>query len=372
MKTIVVVILTALLLFSCSNNDFSKKPTLNNGKKWRIGYYEGGEYYDYKGWFLATIKGLMTLGWIETANIPVNKDDHTEDIWKWLTTKMKSNFITFVDDGYYSAHWDNNLRFQIKEDIINRLNTQKDIDLILAFGTWAGKDLANNYHNIPTLILSASDPIKAGIIRNYNNSGFDHIHAHVDRSLYNRQVLIFYTATHFKKLGIAYENTVNGRSYAAIDTINAIAKQRQFEVVPCYTKSDIVDKIEAENSVLKCVETLSEKVDALYLTQQGGVNSNTIPKIVEIANNKGIPTFSQAGSQEVKDGVLMSISNSGFKYVGQYHAGIIAKILNGAKPRQLKQVFEGPIKVALNLETAKKVGLSHNTHLLNIADEIYK
>jgi len=370
-------LLVTISIFTCSafaadKAMFSTKPTLNHGEKWRIGYYEGGEYYDYKGWFIATIKGLMENGWIEKATIPVDKGEYTTGVWNWLTTKMKSDYINFVKDARYSARWDDTLRAVMTNDIINRLNTKKDIDLMLAFGTWAGKDLANNRHSTPTLVLSASDAIGAGIIKSNEDSGFNHIHAHVDPSLYKRQILIFHDVIKFKKLGVAFENTVNGKSYAAIETINKISNQKGFDVVPCYTQSDIANQKEAGESVLKCMQKLSTQVDAIYVTQQGGVNSETISQIVEIANANRIPTFSQAGSQEVKQGLFMSISNSGFKYVGQFHAGLIAKIFNGAKPRQLEQIFEGPPKVAINLKTAQLIGFDPPMVLLGAADELYR
>jgi len=358
--------------FAADKGTFSTTPTLNHGKKWRIGYYEGGEYYDYKGWFIATITGLMENGWIEKATIPVDKGEYTTGVWNWLTTKMKSDYIEFVKDAHYSARWDDGLRAIMTKEIINRLNTKKDIDLMLAFGTWAGKDLSNNRHSTPTLVVSASDAVGAGIIKSNKDSGFDHIHAHVDPSLYERQILIFHDVINFRKLGVAYENTVNGKSYAAVETIERISKQKGFEVVPCYTESDIANQKEAGASVLKCMHELSTQVDAIYVTQQGGVNSVTIPQIVEIANVNRIPTFSQAGSREVKEGIFMSISNSGFKYVGQFHASVIAKIFNGAKPRRLDQIFEGPPKVAINLKTAQLIGFDPPMVLLGAADELYR
>nr|WP_319493255.1 ABC transporter substrate binding protein [uncultured Desulfobacter sp.] len=254
---------------------FSTKPTLNHGKKWRIGYYEGGEYYNYKGWFIATVAGLMELGWIENATIPRDEGEYTTAVWNWLATEMKNDYIEFVKDANYSAKWDKNLRAQMTEQIINRFNNQKDIDLMLAFGTWAGKDLANDRHSTPTLIISASDAVGTGIIK-------------------------------------------------------------------------------------------------LYVTQQGGVNANTILRIVEIANKYKIPTFSMSGSQEVKAGLFMSISKSNYKHAGQYYASLIAKIFNGAKPRQLDQVFEGPPKVAINLKTAQFIGFDPPMLLLGATDEIYK
>ena len=42
------------------------------------------------------------------------------------------------------------------------------------------------------------------------------------------------------------------------------------------------------------------------MTVQGGVNSRSIPKLVEFTSEKGIPTFSQSGSEEVRFGFLVS------------------------------------------------------------------
>ena len=122
----------------------------------------------------------------------------------------------------------------------------------------------------------------------------------------------------------------------------------------------------------KCFKYLVKKVDAIYVTKQSGLNAKNIPTLVEIANAEGIPTFSQSGAGEVKAGFLLSISSAGFKYVGMFYAKTIAKILNGAKPRQLDQVFEGPPKIAINLKTAQIIGYDPPVDVLGAADEIFQ
>ena len=256
--------------------------------------------------------------------------------------------------------------------IINRLNQKKDIDLIIAMGTWAGKDLANNSHHTPTMVLTASDAVGAGIVKSNEDSGFDHVQAHVDPFRYERQVLIFHDIFKFNKLGVAYENSVNGRSYASIDLIEKVSKERNFDIVRCYTQSDIADQELAGKSVINCFEKLTPKVDAIYVTLQGGINSKTVPELVRITNKGHVPTFSQSGSEEVKYGFLLSNSTSGFKYVGLFHAKSIAKVFNGATPRQLEQVFEGPPKIAINLKTAEIIGFDPPMIILGAADEIYE
>jgi ABC-type uncharacterized transport system substrate-binding protein len=374
LKSAMAVIMTVAIpvfAFCGDKSDFKIDPKTNNGQKWRIGYYEGGEYIDYKGTLIATVKGLMEIGWIEQMVIPEVIGERTDQIWQWLASDLRSDYIEFVADAHYSANWDDNLREKIMKKITNRLNNQKDIDLMIAMGTWAGKDLANDTHDTPVMVLTASDAVGAGIIKNIEDSGFSHVHAHVDPSRYERQIEIFHDIMKFKRLGIAYEDTVDGRSYASLDIIEKVAADKNFEIIRCFTKSDIVNQDLAGKSVLGCFEKLVPKVDAIYVTLQGGVNSKTVPKLAEIANKRHIPTFSQSGSDEVKSGFLLSISHGSFKYVGLFHAKTFASVFNGVKPNQLDQVFEGPPKIAINLKTAELIGFNPPMVLLGAADEMY-
>jgi hypothetical protein len=58
----VLIFLAPLEVLSADLPDFASSPRTNNGQKWRIGYYEGGEYIDYQKIFGETVKGLMKLG----------------------------------------------------------------------------------------------------------------------------------------------------------------------------------------------------------------------------------------------------------------------------------------------------------------------
>jgi ABC-type uncharacterized transport system substrate-binding protein len=376
--TVKVIALLIVLGFSIQSEalaiekgKFSTKPCTNNGQKWRIAYYEGGYYDNYYYYLVATVEGLMQLGWVKKIPLPGDSQHRTDKLWQWLANSNISRYIEFVKDAYYTDKWDESVRRINKKTLIKRLNQKRDIDLIFAMGTWAGIDLATNEHKTPTIVMSTSDPIKSGIIRSIEDSGLDHVHARVDPSRYERQVRIFHDLIGFKKLGVAYENTVYGKTYAAIDLIEKVAREKDFEVVSCYTKSDISDQEMAGASVIKCFNTLAKEVDAIYVTQQGGVNNSSIPELVQISFKNQLPTFSQLGSEEVKKGFLLSISRAAYKYVGKFHAATIAAVFNGAKPRQLSQEFEEPPKFAINLKTAEEIGVYLYADLLAAADEIY-
>jgi ABC-type uncharacterized transport system substrate-binding protein len=351
---------------------FKMEPITNKGEKWRIGYYEGGAYINYQQQLTETVKGLMQLGWLENAELPEQSGESTDMLWKWLSTKAKSDYIEFVADAHYSAFWEKTKRVVVEDKIVFRLNNDKDIDLMIGMGTWAGKGLANYRHRTNTLVFSTSNPISSGIIKSVEDSGFDHVHVRVDPKRNERQLMVFHEMIGFQKLGVVYEDSLAGRSYAAIETIESLAKTHDFKIVRCHTKSDISDKELAEEGVIKCFKELAKKADAIYVTQQGGVNSRSIPRLVEITNKYKIPTFSQSGAREVSYGVLASLSRAGYKYVGRFHAETIAKVLNGARPNQLNQLYEEPPKIALNLKTAEIIGFDPPIVLMGATDEFFE
>ncbi|WP_207682542.1 ABC transporter substrate-binding protein [Desulfonema magnum] len=351
------IILFFILLLPASAANWSTDPKLNNGVKWRVGCYEGGEYIDYQKVLIATIRGLMDLGWIETTEIPQQEAVQTRNLWNWLATEAKSTYLQFVKDAHYSAKWDKTIRKKMAVNIINRLNKQKDIDLMFAMGTWAGQDMANTGHKVRTMVMSCSDPVASGIVKSVEDSGYDHVHARVDPFRYERQVWIFHNIIKFKKLGMIYENSPEGRIYTALDKVEGLSKRLGFEIVTCYTQETNTDLETVEQRVKKCFRELGKKADAIYVTALLGVNKKTVPDLVKIANFHRIPTFSQTGPEGVSQGFLMTISLLDFKELGKFHATMAAKIMNGAKPRQLPMFVNLPYKWHFNFETAEKIGL---------------
>ena len=375
-KSKILLIISLLLIWPVAGfageNVFKVDPTKNNGEKWRVGYYEGGAYINYQQQLTETVKGLMQLGWLETVTLPKQSGESTDMLWKWLSTEAKSEYIEFVADAHYTALWEKDTRSKVEDQIVFRLNNDKDIDLMIGMGTWAGKGLANYRHRTNTLVFSTSNPISSGIIKSVEDSGFDHVHVRVDPKRNERQLKVFHEMIGFHKLGVVYEDSLAGRSYAAIDTIEALAKTHDFEIIRCHTKSDISDKKLAEEGVIKCFNKVAKRADAIYVTQQGGVNSRSVPLLVEIANKNKIPTFSQSGAGEVSYGVLASLSRAGYKFVGRFHAETIAKVFNGAQPNQLNQLYEEPPKIALNLKTAEIIGFDPPIVLLGATDELFE
>jgi len=348
-------------------------PIRHDGKKWRIGYYQSGDYESYQKTLIAILGGLMELGWVDKAAIPTPNDPRdTQTLWAWMCKDLHSDFLEFVSTAYWTPAPGKDQRNKLRQQVLARLNQQpQDLDLMLVMGTKAGQDLASNDHHIPTVVASTTDPIAAQIIRSVEDSGFDHIHAKIDPTRHEQQVRLFHEIIGFKRLGVVYENSLAGRSFGAIDSVEKIAQELHFELVPCYAPFSDLTNQEAAKNLERCHVKLADQVDALYLTRHPGATTTHLPALLAPLNQHQIPTFSQAGGDDVKYGVLISMATSAFKYVGRYHAEVMAKIFNGAKPRDLSQFFQSPPKIAINLATAKLIHYEPPIDMLGAADEIY-
>ena len=332
--TILIISFGLCALFSsieaAKQPEVSIAPTTNNGKKWRIGYIEGGPYQDYQGNLKAFIHNLAESRWIEKKPFPQTCDEHeTQTIWSWLAADVQSDYLEFVADAYWSAEWDEEVRKKNKENLITRLNEKKDIDLMLAFGTWAGLDIANNLHSVPTMVFSSSNPIRSGIVKSAEDSGYDHIHARLDPTRFERQLRLFHEVVGFKKLGIAFEDTPTGRTYVPIELVKKLADELGFEIFKCHAPDEIPDISAREKKLIECYQRLAPQVDAFYMTAHNALTLETLPELLAPLFKYEVATFAQRGAKEVKHGVLMSMAQENFQHLGRFHAETFARILNG-------------------------------------------
>ncbi|MDR1110985.1 MAG: ABC transporter substrate-binding protein [Deltaproteobacteria bacterium] len=344
-------------------------------KKWKVIYVEGGNYKDYYLVLSGLIHGLKNIGLIDYRTPPAIMDDGNEDtsqLWSWLSINAVSDRLEFLADGYYSAGWNDQKRLEIKKEILRRLNDGNDVDLVLTFGTWAGQDLVTDEHQVPVMSITVTDPVAAGISRTETDSGLDHAHVQVENGRNERQIRIFHDIFKFRRLGVPYDVTPSGQSTMGVPTIRKMAEELGFELVPCETRLEIDDQETSFQNLLDCVSDLSEKSDAIYLTVNNGMQGDRIERILAPIIKARIPSFSQSGSNETELGVLMSLGQDNYNDSSFFEAKVIEAIVNGQMPRQINQIYEAPLTLALNLKMTLAIGWNPPFEVLIAMDEIYQ
>ena len=342
-----------------------------DGRKWRLGYYDGGNYSEYPRTLRAVVEGLQKLGWLTLPAIPADLDSH--QMWQFIAANAKSSTLQFVDDAWWQAgNFDAAQRPVMRAAIEQRIKDKHDIDLIIAMGTWAGQDMATLGAPVPTIVGSTSDPVGSGIIKSDQDSGMDNLFARVQPDRYQRQVRLFHQIVPFKTLGLVYEDSPEGRTYAAVSAVEQVAKEDNFKIVSCSAPATNIDAAQATLNAVDCYRKLSTQVDAMYITVQRGLTPDAVTQVADILRQAKVPSFAMLGSDQVRAGLLMGLAQASYSYVGLFYAETIARIFNGAKPRQLSQIWVDPAKIAINLATARAIGFDPPVDILLAADEVYQ
>jgi ABC-type uncharacterized transport system substrate-binding protein len=367
----VIALVLAFPLTAAAWENGRKKPVPNHGRKWRIGYYEAGPWRDYQNNLIVTVKGLMKLGWIAGESIPPLPDrDDTSALWDWLGGDSRSRYLDFVKTAYWSSGWNEEVRKKKREDCIERLRN-RELDLILALGTCAGQDLVNDRHAVPTVVMSTTDPIRSGIIKSHKDSGYDHVLVRCDPTRFIRQIRLFHDIIRFKNLGVVYEDTPDGRSYANLGDLRKVAGERGFAIVECIAQDKNLTLNETVSAYTACCRRLAPRIDAFYFTDHRGVHTSRLMEPLEELFRYKVPTWSNRGDVLVRHGVLMSVARRNLDHLGVFYAKTLARILNGAKPRQLNQVCREPFSLAVNVETARRIGYNVPRNVLKVANVLY-
>lgn len=341
-------------------------------KVWRLAYLEGGSFYEFPKVLVGMAYGMKERGLIKNSMLGVLQTEKTsKEVWDWLSLNAEDNRVEFVADAYYTGEWNVETFAARCAELQERIRTKKDIDAVLAFGTWAGKGMTASKSPVPILVISANNPQASGIVNSVETSGKENVFATFVRDYSKRQLTLFHDIFSFKRLGIVYEDTSNGRSSVGLKEIEETADEIGFELVRCLCINSDTDQ--ARESLLACHKKLADQnVDAVFVTVNNSVKQEMIPKLMQPFAKKGIPSYAQGGSLEVQGGVLLSIAMSDFDEQGKFSGNALADIiLNGKKPEEIPQSYFSVVSLAINLRMATMIGWNPSLEILAAVDEIY-
>jgi len=368
---VIVIILGIIVLLHFSPKVYSIKPCSNERQHWKIAYYEGGSFIDYSLSLRGLSKRLSDLGWIEPITIPDFSDkDNAQLIWEFLAHNCKSNFITFSENAFWTANWKDSTRVINRRNAIEYLN-KNTIDLVLALGAWAGQDLVNNEHTTATIVITSGGPLRVGIIKSADDSGYEHIFVECDPNSYKNQIELFHDIIGFERLGVMFEDSEDGRIYAHYAELEKVSQKRDFKLIVCHADEGDT-KLESFENAKRSYQVLAPIVDAMWVGIHQGESVEFLPELLKPMYDFNVPTWGVLGEPAVEKGVLLSITHQNFDEIGRWYAENIAKIFNGAKPRELSQIFKEKNHILINTETARRIEYEIPETLLEIADKIYE
>lgn len=157
----------------------------------------------------------------------------------------------------------------------------------------------------------------------------------------------------------------DSRNPAAIESSKLAREEAQrlgVEVVERHIVS--VEELQAAVRALRAGE-----VDAFFKVSDSLVD-NQYQLIIDAARVKRLPTMWDFQSSVIKGG-LASYAVSRYE-VGRVSAKYVQRILNGVKPKELPVEGIDKISLAINLKTAKQIGLVIPQRVLARADKVIR
>lgn len=364
---LLIMVFISTLLSNAEDN--LMEPYLNGREKFNIGYTESIHYTSYAAHFYGILVGLQEMGWInDLEGIPYESGgDNSHEMWAWLVENQPSDYLYFVPGAYTSYDGDE----EVMAKAIDMVQEGTPLDLMLAMGTTAGRNVTQEPPAIPVLVFSSSNAIASEIIASDTDSGKDNVWAHVDTKRYRKQVAVLHDIFQFKTLGIVYENSLAGRSYADLENVRAICEELGVTLIEKHVNENAnADEYPRYYEDMESAfQEMAEEVDAFYLTA-GNLAPTDLPDLFEPFYNRQIPVFSQLGGEEVETAAIMSTA-ANYIDIGRYGAQIVSKSLHGENPRYLYATYEDIPLIVININNARKIGYTPDFEILLIADKIY-
>lgn len=256
--------------------------------------------------------------------------------------------IRFVERN---ANGDQNQAASIVGEL-NRLNP----DVLVAITTPCAQS-ATKTSRAPIVFSAVTDPVSAGVVPSLAEPGA-RITGVSDAWPYKGQLnLVREILPQAKRLGVLF-NPGEAASQYGIARIRDLAPPMGFEIVelPVSNSQEIVGVLRQRLG----------SVDALYLSSDNTVISGVSAALKQCLERRK-PLF-VGDSGTVEKGGLAAVS-VGYSGVGQATGKLVARVLEGKAPNPVV-VLEGD-EIYLNLETAKKIGLTLPPALLARATRTY-
>ena len=235
------------------------------------------------------------------------------------------------------------------------------VDVIVTTDTPSTRAAQKATTTVPIVMVNVIDPVGSGFVKTFARPGGNITgHSSMSGDVSTKHIEFLAAATSNLSLIAILLNPANMAHPAMVNDIQASAGKVGIKTLPIETKTPQ----EIEEAFVAMAKSRADAVvvmgDAFFTQQRHW--------IAELATRHRLPSIT-ANREFVEAGVLMSYGQD-FQENVRKVARYVDKILRGAKPGDL--AVERPTKfyLAINLKTAKNLGLTVPQELLLRADEV--
>jgi len=234
------------------------------------------------------------------------------------------------------------------------------VDVLFTAGSSVTVAAMKATRHVPIVFHSGADPVAIGLVENFRKPGGRLTGlTSQSRDLGPKRLEILKEIVPTIRRVAAFYNPMNPTQFS-LRAVREAAQGLKIQLVERQVRS--IDELHASLRALRPGE-----VDAIFYVGDATVSSQAQTTIV-VANAKRLPTmYWEVGT--VRMGALASYGVS-YRTIGHQLATYVQRVLLGAKPGDLPVERIDRLHLALNLKTAKAIGVTIPKAVLDRADEI--
>jgi putative tryptophan/tyrosine transport system substrate-binding protein len=297
-----------------------------------IAVLEYGTRAEAAQWIAHFLEGLRDMGYVEGSNLRVE--------------------YRFAGNDYRRVR-------RLAADLANA-----GVEAIYAPNPWEAQSAQSATSTIPIVFSGINDPVALGLVKSLarpggNITGVSTASADLTAKRVELMREMFPSAS---RLGVVFDEDVARACQIELDDIGSAGKQLKVDVrrFPYLEKSDLAGIFEGSRRANVAALLVPTTIDARRVGDE----------LVAQSSETRIPTV-HAGAAAVEAGGLMSYGpEDGWaeRRAGHY----VGRILNGAKPADLPVERPTSYVLAVNLKTARALGLTVPQAILFRADRVVK
>ena len=244
--------------------------------------------------------------------------------------------------------------------IANKFKSE-NVDVAVGIATPTAQALVNALDDIIVVYTLVTDPVGAGLVESFDRGG-PNVTGVSDMTPVREQILMLDGIKKLNSLGHVYSS-----SEANAVILADMAREACADLGIEFVESTVTNSAE----VKQATQTIIKRVDGIYVSTDNTVVS-ALSALTEVAMANGVPVMSADPSSAENFDVLAAW---GFDYykMGRATGKLIAELLEGANPEDIPTRFmtdASDIDLLINLDVAKKLGLSFSQDIIDNASKV--
>ncbi|MGM0571644.1 ABC transporter substrate-binding protein [Marinobacter sp.] len=231
-------------------------------------------------------------------------------------------------------------------------------DVIVAIATPSAQTAAAATRNIPVVFSAVTDPVAAKLVKSLEAPGAN-ITGVTDMLPLDRHLdMVLRVVPDAKTIGTVY-NPGEANAVALVELLEERLEARGLKLEKAAATKT--------SEVLGAARSLSDKVDAIYLTTDNTVIS-AAEAVVSVGERAKIPVFA-ADTATVERGAVAAM---GFNYydLGRQTGAMVARILEGATTADMPVETVDKLELYVNPKAAGKMGVTLSDEMISEASKV--